>query len=251
MDHIFCTLPEREETLKKWVHRRHADAVIPDEVPAAAGVLPFTVHNGNVHLLLGREAHRPGFRSGGLYADFGGGLMGKGRSSIECAALELQEETFKSLMDVPLSELINYIKQNVWLVVKSHFGKKVPYHLYCVRFPAFDVESIFKQRLCTAKSLTLSGCNAYSKLRATVPEAFQINGRVRKSYLEKTEIKWFTIKSVHRLPMRDEFWRTLTAFKVLERITQSVEDSDREIKAPPGFGTAPPDEPADLPADPT
>ena len=82
MEQIFCNLPQREETFKNWVSRRHADAVIPDDIPAAAGVLPFTLHNGNLYLLLGREAHRPGFRSGGLYADFGGGLMGRGKSSI-------------------------------------------------------------------------------------------------------------------------------------------------------------------------
>ena len=232
MDQIFCTLPAREETFRNWQHTRHADAVIPDEVPAAAGVLPFTVHNGSVHLLLGREAHRPGFRSGGLYADFGGGLMGKAKSSIECAAQELQEETFKSLMDVPLEDLVQYIRQNVWLVVRSHYGKKVPYHLYCVRFPYFDVESIFNERLCTAKSPVQ---DSYTKLRAKVPEAFQLNGRIRKSYLEKTEIKWFTLKSVQRLPMRDEFSRTLTAFKVLERISASLEQNDRQIRQPPGF----------------
>ena len=236
MEQIFCNLPQREETFKNWVSRRHADAVIPDDIPAAAGVLPFTMHNGNLYLLLGREAHRPGFRSGGLYADFGGGLMGRGKSSIECAAQELQEETFKSLMDVPLPDLVDYIRRNVWLVVKSHYGKKVPYHLYCVQFPYFDVESIFNERLCTARRPWLNGdSQSYAKLKAAVPEAFQVNVRVRKSYLEKSEIKWFTLKSVSRLPMRDEFWRTLHAFKVLERIKVGISEVDRQITAPPGF----------------
>ena len=105
-----------------------------------------------------------------------------------------------------------------------------------MQFPYFDVESIFNERLCTARRPWLNGdSQSYAKLKATVPEAFQVNGRVRKSYLEKSEIKWFTLKSVSRLPMRDEFWRTLHAFKVLERIKVGISEVDRQITAPPGF----------------
>lgn len=219
MEKMFSSLPERDESLKNWKSRKRFDAVIPNEVPAAAGVLPFTIYKGNIYFLLGREAHRPGFRSGGLYADFGGGLIGRNKSSIECAAQELQEETFKSLLDVPLQEVVEYIKDNLWLVVKSGFGKKAPYHLYCVLFPFFDVSTIFKSRLDAAHAHNASlNPEKANDLKQLVPEAFQYNGKVRKAFLEKSEIKWFNLKSLNKLPMREEFWRTLISFQVLERI---------------------------------
>lgn len=201
-------------------------ARIPDSLPAAAGVLPFALFGGKVFLLLGREAHRPGFHSGGLYADFGGGVTHKSRTSVECAAQELQEETFKSLMDVPLDCVVQYIRENVSLVVTSHFGKKYPYHLYCVMFPFFDVETTFNRRITVARRHRLQGdeCDdpARARLKQQVPEAFQANGRVRKAYLEKSEVKWFTMKAAKNLPMRAEFEQTLTFFKVLEQIEESV-----------------------------
>lgn len=216
-------LPKRAPSLQKWVPVPSPDPTrIPDCLPAAAGVLPFAVHEGDLYLLLGREAHRPGFHSGGLYADFGGGLTSKSHTSIECAAQELQEETFKSLMDVPLDAMVDFIRENVSMVVCSNYGKKAPYHLYCVRFPFFDVESIFNDRITVARRCRLQGEDcadpARLRLKALVPEAFQANGRVRKAYLEKSEVKWFSVRAVQRLPMRDEFHRTLTAFKVLERL---------------------------------
>tara|TARA_B110000027_G_C16067709_1_gene277503 strand:- start:267 stop:974 length:708 start_codon:yes stop_codon:yes gene_type:complete len=227
VDQFFVPLPQRDESLQKWSPRRNAKARIPDTLPAAAGVLPFTVHDGKVYLLLGREAHRPGFHSGGLYADFGGGVTNKCRTSIECAAQELQEESFKSLMDVSLDDMVRFIRENVWLVVSSQYGKKAPYHMYCVMFPFFDVESIFNRRIVVARRFRLQndGCSDPERLRLKqqVPEAFQINGRVRKAYLEKSEIKWFSIKAAKKLPMRDEFEKTLVSFKVLEHLEEVLE----------------------------
>lgn len=184
------------------------------------------MHNGQLYFLLGREAHRPGFNSGGLFADFGGGLTHKSRSSIECAAQELQEETFKSLMDVPLEVLVRFIRDNLWLVVNSNFGKKAPYHLYCVMFPHLDVVSIFNDRITVARRCRTSGneCPDPKRLwlKCQVPEAFQINGRIRKAYLEKSEIRWVPAREAKNLPLRAEFGDTLAAFNVLEQIENAI-----------------------------
>ena len=226
MDNLFVPMPKRAPSLQNWAAAR-TSAQVPDCLPAAAGVLPFATHGGNLYLLLGREAHRPGFHSGGLYADFGGGVTSKNRSSIECAAQELQEETFKSLMDVPLDGMVQFIRDNVCMVVCSHYGKKTPYHLYCVRFPFFDVESIFNARLEVARRCRLHGDESTDvprpQLKTDVPEAFQINGRVRQAYLEKSEIKWFSLKAAQKLPLRGEFHQTLISFKVIERLQAIVQ----------------------------
>jgi ADP-ribose pyrophosphatase YjhB (NUDIX family) len=243
MENVFC-LNSNPQVYKNWSIWQPS-LQIPKEIPEAAGVLPFTFFQGQLLVLLGRESHRPGFQDGGLYADFGGGVSNKGKTSVECATKELQEETFKTLMDEPLEVLTDFVKKNTCLIVSSNFGKKTPYHLYCVYFPYIEVENLFSRRIDAAKKYKTMTNDCFEKerlaLKNAVPEAFQLNGRIRKSWVEKSEIRWFTIKNVNKLPLREEFSKTLDYFKVFDRLftfltgapLRALHDQGDVVRSPP------------------
>ena len=124
-------IPDKEEEIERVGH-----ALVPDTIQyaEAAGVLPFCVEGGRIHVLLGRESWRHNFprEAIGTWCDFGGST-GKRRRPIFTAAQELVEETIGSAVrDSPLTDTIDYIRDNLYMQVLSLEGNKTPYAMFVV-----------------------------------------------------------------------------------------------------------------------
>ena len=220
-------VPNRDTEFRNWKFA-HKTLVPLGETPAAAGVLPFCTLQGNIYFLLGREAYRRGFEQTGTWCDFGGGVSGKKKTSIQVAAQELQEETFGSIMDGPLCNIIQYIETNTYFCVSSDIGKKTPYHMYITRIPYCDIPDIFMLRYKTAKRYKNSNnsCCDFEriKLKEIQPYGFQSNGKVRKSWLEKDDVRWVPLNHIEngRLNVRSEFLQSLKKYDIIEKLQDTL-----------------------------
>lgn len=196
--------------------------------PRAAGVLPFTVLNGRIYFLLGRESPRMNFAHSGTWCDFGGGVTGR-RQGIVTAAQELQQETYGALLNRDVGAMVKYIRDNVYMCVESDIGNKIPYHMYVVRIfplPDNDVATTFEWRLRVARKHRCSGNTCTSPERARLlrqqPESFQQNGKVRKCWLEKDELRWVSALDMetksHHLRYRPEFINSIKKYDIINRL---------------------------------
>jgi len=192
--------------------------------PAAAGVLPFCLEQGKLLFLLGREAPRQNFRGAGTWCDFGGGMHGK-KNSVQVAAQELQEETIGSLID-DTGRLEMYIAENLKLFICSDAGRKTPYHMYVIQVPYSDIPSIFRWRMRVARKYRNmdNSCRSSERVRlqSEQPGAFQVNGKVRKAWLEKDDIQWVDVNNLHRFPLRWEFQETIQKHNVIANLRSLV-----------------------------
>lgn len=97
----------------------------------SAGILPFSVHDKTVYLLLGKD-------NDGKWSDFGGRAEGQDRGRFEITACrEFYEESVGCVCDIPtiLSKL-QYTKNYVRLIGKTL--NQSPYFMYFVRIPYKD-----------------------------------------------------------------------------------------------------------------
>tara|TARA_R110002072_G_scaffold1999_2_gene16806 strand:- start:808 stop:1569 length:762 start_codon:yes stop_codon:yes gene_type:complete len=191
---------------------------------AAAGVLPFCIVDGKIFFLLGREAPRQNFSGAGTWCDFGGGMHGP-RNSTEIATQELLEETIGSLIDDP-GKLLAHIVDNLKLFVCSNVGKKVPYHMYIVQIPYADIPSVFRWRIRVARKCRnmddSNGSHERQLLKQMQPAAFQVNGKVRKAWLEKDDVQWVSAEHLNRFPLRWEFSATLVDHDIVRRLRKMI-----------------------------
>lgn len=230
-------IPDKEEEIGRWV----GHALVPDTIlhAEAAGVLPFCVVGGKVHILLGRESWRHNFprEAIGTWCDFGGST-GKRRRPIFTAAQELVEETIGSAVrDCPLGETIDYIRDNLYMQVLSSEGNKTPYAMFVVRIPYCNVPQVFCHRHRVARRFKNSDNSCLHPqrelLKRAQPYCFHpISGRVRRHYLEKDNVQWFPIESImsacddNSIPLRPEFAKTLVRYNILNRLIQLLKHSD-------------------------
>lgn len=222
-------IPDRDTQFKTWKrHGSHMTSDVlgwDDEKPAAAGVLPFCVVEGKVFLLLGRESYRNGFSANHTWCDFGGVTSNvQEKTSVHIAAQELQEESFGSIIEGPLTTVIEYIVHNTLVRVSSDLGSKTPYHMYVVQIPYCDIPNIFMARHRVAKQYQNCDNTCMDKsrlmLKSTQPCGFRINGKVRKTWLEKDDMKWVSLQHVKdmHLNFRKEFYQTLVRYHIIDQL---------------------------------
>ena len=236
VSHLIDSIPDRNTVFDGW----NDDPVrfvmgTPPELgpllaeqppPGAAGVLPFCVQGGHIFLLLGREAPRQNFQGAGTWCDFGGGVHGK-KTSMQVATQELQEETFGSIMD-DIHRLQAFVENNLRMFVCSNVGRKTPYHMYVVQVPYCDIPSVFRWRLRVARKYRNCDNTCQSAERARLqreqPHGFQMNGKIRKAWLEKDDIQWVSVDKLHQFPLRWEFLDTIRRDNIVGNLKSRMVD---------------------------
>lgn len=153
-----------------------------ERVVYGAGVLPYTISQGNVMFLIGQERDRKVDYSwcdfGGMsdYHDFG--------SKINTAAREFWEETLGCVYDIHTAK-INLEKSGILLECLTLGGP--PYYLYLLKIPNNSSYPSFFDK-------------TYNFLR-------EMNPRPHKKYLEKSKIRWIsrdTLLANVRLQTRED-----------------------------------------------
>ena len=159
-----------------------------------ASVLPYSIVDGNIFMLLGREkCYKPkGKKSDHQWSDFGG--KSEGETEIDCASREFEEETMslvrffenEVLPRENVDDLKSRLSDNMYTFkVKFPVNENGYYVTYITRVP-YDpyVPSNFS---------TLS--NAFSIIHSVGKHpAMDIN--INHAYLEKTDLRWVSIPNL-------------------------------------------------------
>ena len=104
----------------------------------SAGILPYSIHNGTVHFLLGKDTRED------CWADFGGKAETSDQNNIHMTACrEFYEETCGSILsyDNILYKLINNNETDK--VIKSTTLSGLPYYMYLVHIPYVNYKHTF------------------------------------------------------------------------------------------------------------
>lgn len=118
-----------------------------------AGVLAYTVHRGNVLVLLGRERIIPGWRYGSHKWSNFSGKVEMNESALEGAAREFVEEScacvpVSSCHSAPTrpSDVLSKLRTNAHLIEQStdYKGETLVYSTYIIRIPHSEYESVFR-----------------------------------------------------------------------------------------------------------
>jgi len=152
---------------------------------SSAGILPYSVVDDRVYLLLGCES------CDGSWSDFGGKMeIEDGEDSVQTACREFTEETLGVIMS--LNDIKNKIKQSVCLNSVTYSGQV--YLMYMVQIPWCAQHSVY-----------------FSK-------TYQFMGRLNhnpiyRKYLEKKNIRWFPATDIltnrTHVRLRSVFYDTL------------------------------------------
>lgn len=156
-----------------------------------ASILPFSVVDGNIYFLLGKErCYAPkGTCSDNQWCDFGG--RADGNMEEKCAAREFDEETISLVQfderDVVPRASVDHIEQALrngqyLYKVKFPVNENGYYVTFVCEIP-YDPSVQFKFRSLITSLTTLS---SYEK-----HPAFNIT--INHSYVEKTDVKWISI----------------------------------------------------------
>ena len=265
------TPPSLHECLDEWVDTKQPLTSINTEIkygmPQASGVLPFCIVENTVFYLLGKESYRKGFYEYGTWCDFGGSItkkaMGEFDPALVTAAQELLEESIGTCAkdNSNLKDVCSYIQNNLYMVITSFFGKKIPYRMYVVRIPFSNIPEEFqiRHRIATrfrfppGNSTTLANSNKYlviqrEKLREKQPHLFTKAGRTKRHFLEKDSLQWVSSDVLQQcldngrqnsplnIKLRSEFAQTLVKEDVLRKLNLIIKaDTSKRVPPPPGF----------------
>lgn len=136
----------------------------------SAGIMPYTIVNGTIYLLLGKDKYE---RS---WADFGGKVEKSDDNEIAAtAAREFDEETLGSI--VPYYHMIQKLRNMpVESIIKSTTLNGSPYYMYVIQIPYNPNYRIF-----------------FSKI---VDYMCSLNNYRMKKSIEKCEIRWTSIHTI-------------------------------------------------------
>ena len=166
----------------------------------SAGVLPYSMHNGRVVWLLGRETYR------NVWSDFGGhSEFRDGNDPINTASREFFEETLGSIMTV--KETKKRIQEKDTIIVNSKTMMGHDYTMYIIYIP---YEDVFRRIFARTRSFL---------------NYLRFMGR----FVEKNDIRWFDhgklFRTEHPIRYRLCFFNTIKNNKeiidsILRRLTK-------------------------------
>lgn len=159
----------------------------------SAGILPFSVHENTVYLLLGKD-------NDGKWSDFGGRSEGQDRGRFEITACrEFYEESVGAICDIPtILSRLQHAKHYIRLVGKTL--NQSPYFMYFVKIPYMDS---YRNQFHSTLSFIRFARNFDTK------------------YIEKTDIQWISFDTIMasldecnedtiNYPLRKVFKKTFT-----------------------------------------
>ena len=157
----------------------------------SAGILPFSIKDGTVYFLLGKD---PEYR----WSDFGGRSEGQDRGRWDATAVrEFYEETVGAVMDIP--NMMNWIQHRKnFIRVRGKTLNGSPYFMYVVKIPYKDYREIFHSTL----------------------EFIRYTKTIDRKYMEKLDINWVSLETIYasldeendgviNFPLRKVFKKTL------------------------------------------
>lgn len=147
-----------------------------------AGVLAYTVHRGEVLVLLGRERDTPGWRQGSKKWSGFSGKVEANEDAIQGAAREFAEEACACVpiggiqLPARISDVAEMLRRHAWPIEKITLakGEELVYCTYVVRVPHAPYEQIFAQTRTRLLELDLVFRNFYriKKLASSAPHFF-------------------------------------------------------------------------------
>ena len=161
----------------------------------SAGILPYTIYNGQIYFLLGRTKYD------GSWSDFGGGEEKSDKNVHQTAIREFYEETIGTVQDI--SHLKNTFKKKNFNEFTGLTTRGRQYHMFLIFIPHKNYTLAFKKNL-----------------------SFVTYTHLPQKYQEMTDIKWFehtTLKNAELINLRDVFKETFT--NNYEKIMSSIQSS--------------------------
>jgi hypothetical protein len=187
----------------------------------AAGVLPISVVDGQLKILVGRES-KGNLPKSGKWDGFGGGREDQDKSPLDNAIREMDEETMGCLGNPKiikglLSDTHLYVeKGSYYMYVLPYPYTKAPVQIYNAILAKLDkcfVKKILAEK--SAKHLTDGEKKPWVMTVASCPSGI----------LEKTELKWFSLGDVleNKREFNPTFYRSVIAFmsKEAHNLTRS------------------------------
>ena len=146
----------------------------------AAGVLPYArdPKTNNVFFLLCRERYSPGWADSGKWSDFGGHRESPHETSLQIAAREFYEESLGILCD-------NLQATELLLQEETTHRNLVPLNSHQRIFEMFAVPIEYDENL--------------PRIFKRVIQFLRFCHPNPEKWLEKTEIRWFSIQDVNRI----------------------------------------------------
>jgi len=131
----------------------------------AAGVIPYTVYNSKVYILLGKE------KSNDKWSGFVGNSDPRDKSSFHTAIREFNEETCKIFDAYYINNCLDDYRS---FKIDTYKNKKTVV-LYFIRFSPGYIDIDLNEQF----------------------KSSQKNILYKKEYLEKTELKWFLLQDIN------------------------------------------------------
>ena len=164
----------------------------------SAGILPYTIRNGKIYYLLGRDWRDEG------WSDFGGKVEDKDSNNIINTAIrEFYEETMGCVLSE--NELIKKMESNNIKYIKSTTLNGSPYYMY---FIYVNDEN-------------------YNKYFSKIYNFFMYLKINDQRYIEKCDINWISADNIFKFnkdfKMRNIFKRTLNRYQ------NNIQEIEKEI----------------------
>jgi hypothetical protein len=150
-----------------------------------AGILCYSVKNGSVYFLLGRDYTNS-------WADLGGSQEPEDESIQYTACREFYEESIGSVMDI--SSMLDRIK-NKHLKISDFTPSGLPYYMYVVKIPFFNYRDTFKSSYYLLKYMNNNGNPVHYK------------------YTEKNDLQWLSLDDLESALKDSGNYNLRNAFK--------------------------------------